>query len=364
MGIHHGGLCVGCCWALMVVLFPLGMMNLLWMGLFTLVMYLEKNIRYGVVIGRVAGGVLLASGIVLLLMGSVFLVAELLGRQRNAVAAISFAGAVMVAYQPHVLWDASFQLSFLSMLGLIFISHYLIHSMQPEAVTGSNKYLQSIKGIMITGFGTTMAAIIATWPVTALDFRSFSLVGAPATFFAMPSFPPIILTSMLTSFAGTLWQPSGILFGWVSWLFLSYFILVVNLFGAIPVAYITNVAIQPWQAISYYGALAALLVMLNKRQAVSVYCKRLYEKVRSVLSGLKVASLKPYIYWALAILVVANTLVWTAYATVPDGKLHVSVLDVGQGESILIRTPDGQNIVVNMRRSICLSGISKSTSSY
>ena len=31
----------------------------------------------------------------------------------------------------------------------------------------------------------------------------------------------------------------------------------------------------------------------------------------------------------------------------PDGKLHVSVLDVGQGESILIRTPDGQNILID-----------------
>ena len=74
MGIHHGGLCVGCCWALMVVLFPLGMMNMLWMGLFTLMMYLEKNSRQGVLIGRVTGGLLLASGSILLLMGSIFLV--------------------------------------------------------------------------------------------------------------------------------------------------------------------------------------------------------------------------------------------------------------------------------------------------
>jgi len=73
MGMHHGGLCVGCCWALMVVLFPLGMMNLLWMGAFTLIMYLEKNIRYGVLIGRVAGSLLLAAGCVLLLMGGIFL---------------------------------------------------------------------------------------------------------------------------------------------------------------------------------------------------------------------------------------------------------------------------------------------------
>ena len=74
MGIHHGALCVGCCWALMVVLFPLGMMNMMWMGLFTLIMYLEKNIRPGVLIGRVAGVLLVASGSILLLMGSIFLV--------------------------------------------------------------------------------------------------------------------------------------------------------------------------------------------------------------------------------------------------------------------------------------------------
>ena len=40
-------------------------------------------------------------------------------------------------------------------------------------------------------------------------------------------------------------------------------------------------------------------------------------------------------------------LVWTAFITLPDGKLHVSILDVGQGESILIRTPEGKNILVD-----------------
>src|SRR4030066_354751 len=58
------------------------------------------------------------------IMGSLFLIAEYLGRQRSASTALAFAAAVMVGIEPQVLWDASFQLSFLAMAGLIFISPY------------------------------------------------------------------------------------------------------------------------------------------------------------------------------------------------------------------------------------------------
>lgn len=42
MGIRHGVFCVGCCWALMLVLFAVGVMNLLWMLLLTLFVLIEK----------------------------------------------------------------------------------------------------------------------------------------------------------------------------------------------------------------------------------------------------------------------------------------------------------------------------------
>ncbi len=281
------------------------------------------------------------------IMGSVFLVAELLGRQRNAVAAMSFAGAAMVAIEPRVLWDTSFQLSFLSMLGLVLISPYLVRIISPRAGHDNNSYVQPLIAVIVSTFGITLAAIIATWPVTALAFRSFSLVGAPATFFAMPSFPAIILTSMLTSIAGVIWQPAGIFFGWIAWLFLSYFELVVNLFSAIPISYITDINLQPWQVAAYYAALGILLISAKKKQAVSNFFKQVYQKARGILSALRTISLKPYIYGAMILLVMANILLWAAYASMPDGKLHVNVLDVGQGEAILIRTPDGQNILVD-----------------
>lgn len=62
MGLRHGGECIGCCLALMIVMFPLGMMNVVWMGLFTILMYEEKNAKFGTGLSKVAGWILVAAG--------------------------------------------------------------------------------------------------------------------------------------------------------------------------------------------------------------------------------------------------------------------------------------------------------------
>jgi predicted metal-binding membrane protein len=42
MGFHHGFFCIGCCWALMLILFAVGVMNMLWVILITIFVLLEK----------------------------------------------------------------------------------------------------------------------------------------------------------------------------------------------------------------------------------------------------------------------------------------------------------------------------------
>ena len=42
MGIEHGAFCAGCCWALMALLFVLGVMNILWIAALTIIVALEK----------------------------------------------------------------------------------------------------------------------------------------------------------------------------------------------------------------------------------------------------------------------------------------------------------------------------------
>jgi predicted metal-binding membrane protein len=60
VGAHHGGYCLGCCWALMVILIAVGVMNVAAMvGLAALVL-IEKVWRWGPAAGRLAGAVALA----------------------------------------------------------------------------------------------------------------------------------------------------------------------------------------------------------------------------------------------------------------------------------------------------------------
>jgi predicted metal-binding membrane protein len=62
MGMEHGAFCVGCCWALMGLLFVGGVMNLLWVAAITLAVLAEKLAPRGIWIGRAMGFALVLGG--------------------------------------------------------------------------------------------------------------------------------------------------------------------------------------------------------------------------------------------------------------------------------------------------------------
>jgi predicted metal-binding membrane protein len=64
LGREHARFCVGCCWALMLVMFAAGVANLAWMAALTAVMVYEKLGRHGERLAPVAGVVLLAWAVV------------------------------------------------------------------------------------------------------------------------------------------------------------------------------------------------------------------------------------------------------------------------------------------------------------
>ena len=65
MGLRHGGYCLGCCWALMGVLFAVGIMHLAWVGVLTAFILLERVGRPGALVSRAGGVVMIAAGILL-----------------------------------------------------------------------------------------------------------------------------------------------------------------------------------------------------------------------------------------------------------------------------------------------------------
>lgn len=69
MGLEHGAFCVGCCWFLMALLFVAGVMNLLWVAGIAAFVLVEKVLPRGDLVGRLAGALLIAAGLVFLVQG-------------------------------------------------------------------------------------------------------------------------------------------------------------------------------------------------------------------------------------------------------------------------------------------------------
>ena len=66
MGLKHASYCLGCCWLLFVILFPLGMLNLAALALISLFIFAEKSLPHGHQIGKLGGMLLIPFGLVTL----------------------------------------------------------------------------------------------------------------------------------------------------------------------------------------------------------------------------------------------------------------------------------------------------------
>ncbi len=282
------------------------------------------------------------------IMASLFLTAELLGRQRSAFTALAFAAAIMVGLSPHILWDASFQLSFMAMTGLIFLAPPLmaLGRRGVKATLGESR-AAGIASIITDSFAITLSAIIAVWPLIAHYFGIVSLVSLPATLFALPALPAVIVTGVLAGGLGLIALPVGQVVAWLAWLFLAYMLLVVNIFAAIPVAYIEVGAVTPYLIGAYYLGLALAIYLYRRRQQVGTLTARTLSTARSGMDkASSFVSLTPK-KWLIPPLVVVTILVSITAATMPDDKLHVSFLNVGQGDAILVQTPAHHDILID-----------------
>ena len=283
------------------------------------------------------------------IMASLFLMAEYLGRQQSAITALSFAAALMVGIQPQILWSIPFQLSFLAMTGLIFL-YPRFQAWGRKLIAALSRGKESIVaagGMLTDGSAVTLAAIVVVWPLVAYNFGVVSSVGLPATFFSLPALPAIIVTAALVAFVGLFPAPMAPVLGWIAWLFITYFLSVVRVFDALPFSHFSVDTVYSWQVWAYYVALAAAVVSVGRMKMVTGFVSRLASGVKRLASGIPKPGSHFPAKWLILPLLFITSLLWSVVLTSPDDSLHVSFLDVGQGDAILIQTPLHQNILID-----------------
>jgi competence protein ComEC len=135
--------------------------------------------------------------------------------------------------------------------------------------------------------------------------------------------------------------------GWISWLFLSYFIFVVRAFDILPFSSIRLASINIWQIWLYYILLAAVLAAIFYRHQLTNIFRLITSQISKQVSKASDFANKVPKKWVTVSLLLATVLVWAAILNTPDDKLHVNILDVGQGDAILIQTPSNQKILID-----------------
>ncbi len=273
------------------------------------------------------------------IMASLFLSAELLGRQRTAITSLAFAAAVMVGIDPEILFDAAFQLSFLAIAGLIFITPPLreLGRRTVGATLGEKGLIVSLGNIVSDGFSVTLAATIAVWPLIAYYFGVVSFVGPLATFLALPALPFIIVIGAAAGLIGLFFVPLALGIGWIAWLFNSYLLFIVGGFAALPISSVQVGQLSPAFIAGYYCVLVIIVGLVRGRGWA--------ERVKGWLKAAASHFYRLPWRWVVPPLVILAVLTSAAAITMPDDELHISFLDVGQGDAILIQRGSQQVLI-------------------
>jgi competence protein ComEC len=258
------------------------------------------------------------------LMGTLSIIAAQFGRRNLALTALACSALVMALLNPLVLWEIGFQLSFAATLGLVLyaqplsdaVTAFLIHYFPLSKV-------EAVVGPFSDYFLLTFAAQITTLPITIYHFGRFSLVSLIANPVVLPPQPIVMVLSGLALLAGRIYLPLGQVLGWLAWPFAAYTIRMVEFFNGFRGGVVILGDFSLLAVLLFYGLLFGLT--LN------------WPRIKGIFTPATI----------FVVLAALTFLTWRAVLNAPDGRLHVTFLEVGSADGILIKTPGGRYVLVN-----------------
>jgi competence protein ComEC len=291
------------------------------------------------------------------LMAGALLLGRQAGSRAHAASALMSAALAMALAAPSVLWDVGFQLSLLATAGLIAFG------------AGIESRISGFPGWLREPVALTMAAQLATLPIILLTFERLSLIAPLANVIVVPLVPLVMLASAVAAPVGALdavvhvpllsdaatWFAGG-----SAWLGLRAMIAAGSTAASVPLAALP-ISAPAWLPAVWYPALAVCWRVSTLRaerrraqdSATSGAPITLIPETAprsSPLAGLAAGARKA-LDWTIrprrALFGMVTVLGLSTLTTLPDGKLHLDVLDVGQGDGILVIGPAGGTMLVD-----------------
>lgn len=191
------------------------------------------------------------------IMGWLLLLAQHLGRINASSRAVVFAATLMLVLNPFLLrLDVGFQLSFLAVIGIIYLAPIFGYWLRkiPETL--------QLKSISIM----TFSAYAFTAPILIYNFGYISLVGLLTNLLIVPLLWLVMVSGFMFALAGVIWQPLGQILSWPSWLLLTYITKLVEWSSGVPLASLTLEHVHwIWPSLTY-AILGYITWRLNQQQ--------------------------------------------------------------------------------------------------
>lgn len=161
------------------------------------------------------------------LMGSLSLVAVYFGRQNWGLLSLILAAGIMLLFNFSLIFDISFQLSFLATLGIILANKHIKCQLKKGMLNQSKCWFK-------TNLFITLSAQLFTLPIILWNFHRISLVSPVANLATGWLIQPIMILGIITGVIGWIWLPLGYIPALITWVPLTIFIKLIEMFARIP----------------------------------------------------------------------------------------------------------------------------------
>lgn len=259
-------------------------------------------------------------------MGALGVLATLGGRRSSRLYALALAAVVTLAIDPGIAADVGWQLSFAAVLGILLLATPLRRAI--AARLGPGRWRRALA----EGVAVTVAATLATAPLIAYHFETLSTTTLIANVLAMPAVAPAMWLGMLS--AGLAQLPGVPLEP-------------LNGLDSLLLAYVAQVAswcaAPGWAEVHVHlsgGGLIAAYLGLGLALLLGAYLARL-GRLRPLLRGLVLVAIP------LLLVAVIPAIGFGSQPHLPPSGLRVDVLDVGQGDAILLQPAGAPAVLVD-----------------
>jgi competence protein ComEC len=244
--------------------------------------------------------------------GCVGSLAWLLSRQSDRWHAMALGAVVLLAWTPRSLLEPGFQLSFAA-VAAIFLTVPLLRRVREG---------YPLPGGLVDVVGISAACGLVTAPILWLQFGRIPLWTVPANALAEPAMPVLLGCGLASAVLAPVVPSAAVALSWIAGLAAAWIAHVARLVASLPYAQTSSVG-----ALAVGAAAVAACVGLRLLPP--------YRRRAAVVSVVLLVPLLALGWWALH-----PPPRWS-----PPAGLRVSMLDVGQGDGILLETPEGAMLV-------------------